>query len=267
MSCLIACSRAARRPPPCAVSRGVARRADRERDQVVDVIDEERSQLEAGDRVVLLREADVVGEQPQGRRAGSDAAQAALVRARDARRDLRSGKAQRQEMAGRLVHQAAGPSQGEQGRLAIAEHDLILALAHDIAAAHVHRHREVVEAVGEAFARAPVVRAVHLARHHQQAGQHLQLDVDVERDVARGLDLVAHHGAPEELAVEIVSLPLGRVAEREPDWLGRRRRAEQHLGREHRRPGQIAHGRHLGWFAWRGFPIWAARTWAVCISV
>src|SRR5262249_54160386 len=122
---------------------------------------------------------------------------------------------------------------------AVVEQLLARALGDEVGTAEIDEQRKLVAPVRQQLGGAPVARAVHPARECLQSGQRLQRDSGVERGLAERLDVDAHDGAGEEVAIEFGTLALRRIKQRELDrpW---RTVAAQQLRRQSRKTGQIA---------------------------
>ena len=200
-------------------------------------------QLAARKRLLVPRDIDILLQQLQRLGVARYPAQITILDAAHERSERRPRKAQCQDVARRMVRVAAGLRAGHERGFAVAEKDLLPALGDEIRTAQVDHQRKVVDAVGGERPRPLVARAVESAREQLKAGQLLQRDVDLERDIAQRLGVDPEHRMSEELSIDGRPLPLGCVGEREADWLRPGwLRAEQHFARARSKMTEIAHG-------------------------
>jgi hypothetical protein len=162
MSCLIACSRAARRPRALCRLRRIARCADRNHHQVVEVSHQETLQIVVGKRLLLPRNIDVVGQQAERRSTARDSAQELVLPVGQMRRELGPGNAQHKRITRWTVCGIQGVSQGHEGGITVAEHDLAPPLGDQKRTSRVHDQADVFGRVVTP-ARSPVARALHSA--------------------------------------------------------------------------------------------------------
>jgi hypothetical protein len=116
----------------------------------------------ARSHLIAFDEIDVAGQQPERRRAAGNAAQHAVVRAGQPRRQLRSRKAQHQHVAGRAVRAVQRLGEPHERGLAMTEHDLAPALTEEHPALRIDHETDVFGGI-VVFARPRVARALQRA--------------------------------------------------------------------------------------------------------
>ena len=145
------------------------------------------------------------------------------------------------------MRQGAKLAERDQRRLAVAEHQVLAAIDDADRASEVHDHPDVIGRVGrEHRARSLIAHSVRRAGQHHEPRQHLEPEVDVERDVGQGLDVMLQHQAAEGLAEDRRPLARRHAVEREAHRAVRQRlHGGRQPGRGIRRTGFV-HGRHGG---------------------
>ena len=244
MSCLIACNWAARSAAALRDVFGVARGADRERHQIMDVRHHRTMQTGGGGRALLPCNFEILGQQSRAPREPRGIGRRKLILPwGQARSEDGSGNAQHHELPRWAVRAVQWLGQGDECRITVAEHDLASDLADEMRAPLVQQQADVFGGV-TVRARAPVACALHPARQGQYAGQPPQRQVDLDRVVAHVMGFVADAQGLEELLKPKGTLTFAHVLDRQaarPDQ--RRPRGGQRSGATGRVPARTAHQR------------------------
>ena len=175
---------------------GIARRADGDRHQVVEMRHHSGLQIAIGQRLPLRRDIDIARQQSERGIVMRDASQEEIS-AGEAWRKLRPRKAQHEKIARGTMREIQRVGQRHQRGFAVAEHDLAPALRDEMSAARVDDHAHVVGRIG-ADARAPAARALHPAGQELKSGRRLEREIDLDR-IADRLGVVADAQTVEEL--------------------------------------------------------------------
>jgi hypothetical protein len=191
----------------------LALRAEDQRDQIIDVSDNERAQLGGRQRFGPVNRVNVVDKKPQRRGVVRDPPRNTVIQVTDRRPENRPGYAQAERLRRRSNDDYGRIGTASQHRLACADHRLAAALLNDASAANTDTQNQIVTVDVLRSERSAAGRKNR--RCQSEAGQAVQCGCKMKRLIADRFDVVLNNGLPVDFPVRLQALFGRKVIGRE----------------------------------------------------